>query len=165
MAPFAISETLMAKGELKKRKVLLKPVDRIIDPFAGKKTISYRNALIASKAEEVIAPQLQRELGRKPAILIRYGAFHTGIAELLRNKAKRRHILSRLPKSWQHFPETTDMMEFQYNPEKEQWEGKYGKERIILPARKTRMQRIRARWRLAKQKVRKAVPKRRQPPS
>ncbi len=40
-----------------------------------------RNAITARKVEEFIAPELRQKLGRKPNVLLVYGAGHSGLKE------------------------------------------------------------------------------------
>lgn len=61
--------------------------------FLGKGIITIRNAVTAEKTEKFIAPQLQKELGRKPVIAIVFGDRHYGIKEHLLFPHKRRQVL------------------------------------------------------------------------
>ncbi len=57
----------------------------------------FRDALIAKKAEEIIAPEMRRRMKRKPVIAIVYGAAHVGIVDCLRKPSLRRKYLSAMP--------------------------------------------------------------------
>jgi len=48
-----------------------------------------RNAISARKIEECVAPELRQILGRKPRLLLVYGAGHSGLKEDLQNPALR----------------------------------------------------------------------------
>jgi hypothetical protein len=51
--------------------------------------IELRNAISARKIEEYVAPELQTKLGRKPNIVLVYGALHSGLKEDLQHKKLR----------------------------------------------------------------------------
>ena len=52
-----------------------------------------RNAITARKVEEFIAPELKQKLGRKPNIVLVYGAGHSGLKEDVRHQELRNFYL------------------------------------------------------------------------
>lgn len=56
-------------------------------------TLEFRNALIAAKVDEYLAPKLNEHLQKKPGIAIVYGAGHAGIKEDIISKKRRDLIL------------------------------------------------------------------------
>ncbi|MBI5229110.1 hypothetical protein HY991_03295 [Candidatus Micrarchaeota archaeon] len=57
--------------------------------------IEFRNAVSAEKIERYLAPQLAKQVGRKPTIALVYGADHGGLVEHLKNPRLRKRILNR----------------------------------------------------------------------
>ena len=52
-----------------------------------------RNAITAKKVEEFVAPELEKSLGRKPNILLVYGAGHSGLKDNLQHPGIRNSVL------------------------------------------------------------------------
>jgi len=61
--------------------------------FPPTPVLEFRNALIAAKLEDYLAPQLKDKLGRKPHLAIIYGAAHAGIKHDLLDKNRRDKVL------------------------------------------------------------------------
>ncbi len=153
--PIAAIFSSIPGGELgKTRKILLKMgvrMGEVTIPSGGE--VNYRNALIAQKAEEVIAPEMQKRLKRKPVIAVVYGAAHVGIASCLERPLFRRRILSRHTINefgWQ--PELEQVMELHYNSEKKTIQfQKMGE--IRHPAFAPWKKRLRAHGRVVRMKI------------
>lgn len=65
---------------------------RISEPirqWTASLSVASRNAIIAEKLEETIAPYFRKKLGKKPLIVIQIGAAHSGIAADLRSRERR----------------------------------------------------------------------------
>ncbi len=123
--------------------------------FLGKKATTHRNAVIAEKAEQFIAPAIHAELNRKPVIGIVYGAYHAGdIARLLREPRQRRRILERIPTKYRQ-PQMESLGTFRYT--RDGWKITQTKQAIRFPTPRTIIMRMKARARLARMKGKKWV--------
>lgn len=154
----AIPVLLVPGRELKWRKPILRLASLLVDLYIDPRFTKFRNALVAQKAEQVIAPQLAVALHRKPVIGIEYGAAHTGIVEMLKKPVLRRRTLSRFNTG---NPEKaaidTQIFEMHFNPQTQSWEGALRRNAITLPRRRPLSKRASAYWRLGRKKAKRFV--------
>ncbi|GEM_PF-6814071 len=143
--------------ELKLRKPIRKLVALTHPIFEPALAGSFRNAIIAEKAEKSIAPQMRQQLGRKPVIGIVYGAAHAGIVEMLKNPTQRRRQLSRVNIRKEGWNETTQVFEMKFNPATNAYEGKIHGTKIVIPRYRPIAKRTKAYWQLGKQKAKQAI--------
>lgn len=122
--------------------------------------VPFRNAIIAEKAEGIIAPHLRQQLGRKPVIGILYGAMHVELLHLLKNRTARRRILARLHLEQYRIrrdsEDVTKVIEFRFNPAKQELQPHLLEPEIHVPVYKPPKKRWQARMRLARMKVKRA---------
>lgn len=89
------------KGELgRAREAVRKATVFAEENFFPLKSVKFLTALTAERIENCIAPILERELGRKPIILVNYGAAHSGLKESLENPEKRMKVLMHYRKAF-----------------------------------------------------------------
>ena len=67
-----------------------------VNAWLDPEVVDSRNAIIAAKLENYIAPLLQKELGRKPRIIIQIGVGHADLVNYLKNPRERARALVRL---------------------------------------------------------------------
>jgi len=82
----------------------------------------FRNALIASKLEDYLAPKLMDELGRKPTIAIVYGALHAGIRHNLQSEKRRDTVMGayrKLNYLWFNKPTLDNLVELRLDGDME----------------------------------------------
>lgn len=151
----ASTEILSRDGEVKKRKLLGTLIKGPVDAFFGPDTHSFRNAILAEKAERIIAPQLRQKLRKKPTIGILYGTFHQSIPDMLRNPNMRRRTLARIPLKLRKQSMATRIVTVKYDPARDIEKREPFREEIRLPAFTSLWKRAKARIRLARQKMRK----------
>ncbi|MBU0636268.1 hypothetical protein KKE06_04555 [Candidatus Micrarchaeota archaeon] len=117
-------------------------------------TVLFRNAIIAEKAEQAIAPEMHRRLGRKPVIGIAYGVNHSGIVDLLQSPIKRRRLLSSFNPNAIHKPEQNSLLfEMKFDSGAQKWRGTVKKTKIVLPGYRPLSKRAKAYRRLASRKA------------
>ncbi len=139
-------------GKVKKKIAL--PSMWILNKLGGDRLDDYRNAIISKKAEEVIAPEIRKRIGRKPVIAIVYGSAHYLISNLLRSPAKRNRILSRFPrKRLGEQPNLEKVLEVNYDPQRKVLKIKPLESTITIPSFKPLKKMMRARARLARMKT------------
>lgn len=92
LSQFAFGRISKQQKEIKNEE-LWNFLSRYNELISGKGVVEIRNALTAEKAENFIAPLLQKKLGRKPIILMVWGAGHYGITRLLHNQKRREKII------------------------------------------------------------------------
>lgn len=78
----------------KKKFDILPNISAFLDYFPPEPMTEARNAITARKTEEFIVPMLQKRLGKKPTICIKYGAGHAGIKFDLKHKWLRNTVLN-----------------------------------------------------------------------
>lgn len=81
------------RGRIKRHK-LWKIATKVTELLSARGLVEVRNAVAAENAESLIAPQLQKKLGRKPIIAISMGSGHYGVKRLLEQPERRRRFLA-----------------------------------------------------------------------
>lgn len=123
--------------------------------FGNEKLLDdFRDALIAKKAEEVIAPEIAQRVGRKPVLGIVYGAAHVTIINMLKSPSKRRQVLSRFSNhNYGKQPYLDRVVEMNYDKEKNRLSSRVIGE-IKQPKFVALKRRMQARARLFKRRMR-----------
>ena len=161
MASMVSHAGLVPGREIKKRKVALPFLRAINQVYEGNDPlVTYRNALIAEKAEARIAPHLFQRLGRKPTIAIVYGAAHADIARLLSKPAERRRILRRKNLRKVSIDAVIHTTELTYNSKKKGWDF-HDLDKLTIPSPKRIFKPTQARLRLAGIKIKRMMKRRR----
>jgi hypothetical protein len=132
---------LTGKGRVGKAREFLRKIDSKRTYLLPHPLVELRNAVVAKKLDESIAPMLKKELERngvkrKPVIWCVWGAGHTGFIECLKSRKRRERVL-RLYKGkikWFYDPKTIDSsIRWTYNKETGEWKMR----RYKTPVRKT----------------------------